>query len=138
MATRKSHMWLGAAAILFAALPSFAVSDAERLEVYKEFLSNFQAKQYAEAQPLAEKLVTMTETQYGPEELQLITPLANLATVHLPAVSSLVGPTHGCAYLFVVVLTARATRATRVRAMAVVPGIGGLLVLRELTRVRRG
>jgi tetratricopeptide (TPR) repeat protein len=82
MATRKSHMWLGAAAILFAALPSFAVSDAERLEVYKEFLSNFQAKQYAEAQPLAEKLVTMTETQYGPEELQLITPLANLATVH--------------------------------------------------------
>jgi tetratricopeptide (TPR) repeat protein len=82
MATRKSHIWLGAAAILFAALPSFAVSDAERLEVYKEFLSNFQAKKYSEAQPLAEKLVSMTETQYGPEEMPLITPLANLATVH--------------------------------------------------------
>ncbi len=82
MATRKSVTWLGAAAILLAALPALAVSDAERLEVYKEFLANFNAKKYADAQPLAEKLVSMTETQYGPEELQLTTPLANLATVH--------------------------------------------------------
>jgi tetratricopeptide (TPR) repeat protein len=82
MATRKSRNWLGAAAMLLAALPAFAVSDAERREVYREFLSHFNAKQYAEAQPLAEKLVTMTETQYGPEELELTTPLANLATVH--------------------------------------------------------
>ncbi len=82
MATRKSHLWLSATAILFAALPCFAVTEAERLEVYKEFLSNFEARKYAEAQPLAEKLVSLTETQYGPEELPLITPLANLATVH--------------------------------------------------------
>jgi tetratricopeptide (TPR) repeat protein len=82
MATRKSHAWLGAAAMLLAALPSFAVSDAERREVYKEFLSHFNARDYAQAQPLAEKLVSMTETQYGPEELALTTPLANLATVH--------------------------------------------------------
>jgi tetratricopeptide (TPR) repeat protein len=82
MATRKSHAWLGAAAMLLAALPSFAVSDAERREVYKEFLSHFNARNYAQAQPLAEKLVSMTETQYGPEELELTTPLANLATVH--------------------------------------------------------
>ncbi|WP_208762343.1 hypothetical protein [Microbispora bryophytorum] len=32
--------------------------------------------------------------------------LANLATVHLPPVSSLVGPLHGCAYLVVVVAAA--------------------------------
>lgn len=82
MATRKSRTWLGAAAMLLAALPVLAVSDAERREVYKEFLSHFNAKQYAEAQPLAEKLVAMTETQYGPEEMELTTPLANLATVH--------------------------------------------------------
>jgi tetratricopeptide (TPR) repeat protein len=82
MATRKSRAWLGAAAMLLAALPSYAVSDAERREVYKEFLSHFNARDYAQAQPLAEKLVSMTETQYGPEELELTTPLANLATVH--------------------------------------------------------
>lgn len=82
MATRKTCSWLGAAAILFATLPAFAVSDAERVEVYKEFLASFNAKKYGEAQPLAEKLVSMTESQYGPEDLQLATPLANLATVH--------------------------------------------------------
>jgi tetratricopeptide (TPR) repeat protein len=82
MATRKSLTWLGAAAILLGMLPAHAVSDAERVEVYKEFLAHFNAKKYAEAQPLAEKLVSMTEMQYGPEELQLTTPLANLATVH--------------------------------------------------------
>jgi tetratricopeptide (TPR) repeat protein len=82
MATRKTFRWLGAAAILFATSPAFAVSDAERVDVYKEFLANFNAKKYAEAQPLAEKLVAMTESQYGPEEMQLTTPLANLATVH--------------------------------------------------------
>lgn len=66
------------------------------------------------------------------ELVSLVVLLTNLATVHLPEVSSLVGPIHGCAYLFVIVLTARATRASRVRATAVVPGIGGVLVLRRI------
>ncbi|HEX2130075.1 MAG TPA: DUF3817 domain-containing protein [Actinophytocola sp.] len=74
----------------------------------------------------------------GTELATLVVLLVNLATVHWPAVSSAVGPTHGCAYLFVVILTVRQTRTPRTRATAVVPGIGGLLVLRRLTRVPRG
>jgi hypothetical protein len=59
---------------------------------------------------------------------------ANLATVHWPQVSSAVGPVHGCAYLFVILFTVRLSRDTRTRLTAVVPGIGGLLVLRRLAR----
>ncbi|MEV5972158.1 DUF3817 domain-containing protein [Streptomyces sp. NPDC051921] len=63
----------------------------------------------------------------------LVVMLANLAGPHLRAVSSLMGPAHGCAYLFVVGATWRITRAARLtRVVALVPGIGGLLVLRQL------
>ncbi|MGW9170110.1 hypothetical protein [Streptomyces decoyicus] len=69
------------------------------------------------------------------ELVSLILMLANLATAHLKPLSSLLGPTHGCAYLFVVLATWRlgpqATTATK--ATAVVPGIGGLLALRRLS-----
>jgi tetratricopeptide (TPR) repeat protein len=88
MATRNSSWWpaataaLGLAASLGAAVPAFAVTDADRVAVYRDFLAQYNARKYAEAQPLAEKLVSMTEEQYGPEELQLTQPLANLATVH--------------------------------------------------------
>lgn len=69
------------------------------------------------------------------ELASLVVMLANLATVHLEPVSSLMGPTHGCAYLFVVVATWRVRQATTLtRATALVPGIGGLLVLRQLAR----
>jgi hypothetical protein len=61
------------------------------------------------------------------ELVSLIVMTANLATAHLGPVSSLMGPTHGCAYLFVVVATWRLRRATPLtKAAAVVPGIGGL------------
>ncbi|GIH61997.1 hypothetical protein [Microbispora siamensis] len=64
--------------------------------------------------------------------------LANLATVHLPPVSSLVGPLHGCAYLFVVVAAARDAECDLTgKALAWLPGIGGLLVLRRLARTPR-
>ncbi|MGP3752290.1 MULTISPECIES: DUF3817 domain-containing protein [unclassified Streptomyces] len=67
------------------------------------------------------------------ELVSLVVMLANLATVHLGPVSSLMGPTHGCAYLVVVIAAWRHERATSaVRALAVVPGIGGLLALRRL------
>jgi hypothetical protein len=67
----------------------------------------------------------------------LLAMLANLATVHWQPVSSLLGPTHGCAYLFVVIATARHRKATgRLVATAVIPGVGGLLVLRRLARMR--
>lgn len=57
--------------------------------------------------------------------------LLNLATVHREAVSSLLGPVHGAAYLFVIGATWQATRTRRLRALAFVPGVGGLLVLRR-------
>jgi hypothetical protein len=70
------------------------------------------------------------------ELLSLVVLLANLATVHLKAVSSLVGPAHGCAYLFVAVATWRLRAADRgTRAVAFVPGVGGLLALRRLAAV---
>lgn len=61
--------------------------------------------------------------------------LANLATVHLSAISSLAGPVHGCAYLFTVVAVARDPRRTPpTTGLALLPGIGGVLALRRLTR----
>ncbi|MEV6814786.1 DUF3817 domain-containing protein [Micromonospora sp. NPDC051296] len=72
------------------------------------------------------------------ELVSLIIMLANLATVHLKPISSLMGPTHGCAYLFVVVATWRLRKATTIaKAVAVIPGIGGLLALRQLARATR-
>ncbi|GAB3411298.1 hypothetical protein GCM10027569_27840 [Flindersiella endophytica] len=59
--------------------------------------------------------------------------LINLATVHWEPISSLAGPTHGCAYLLVVILTWRQPGADpRTKAIAVLPAVGGLLVLRRL------
>ncbi|MGW2839170.1 DUF3817 domain-containing protein [Streptomyces sp. NPDC001493] len=69
------------------------------------------------------------------ELISLIVMLANLATAHLRPISSLMGPTHGCAYLFVVIATWRSASATTTtKAIAVVPGVGGLLALRRLHR----
>ena len=39
--------------------------------VYREFRTQYDARQYAAAKPLAEKLVQLTEEQYGPEELRV-------------------------------------------------------------------
>jgi hypothetical protein len=67
------------------------------------------------------------------EFLSLLALLVNLATAHLPVITSLGGPIHGCAYLFVVVATLRnptvSTSTTKV--LAWLPGVGGLLVLRR-------
>ncbi|WP_329171366.1 DUF3817 domain-containing protein [Streptomyces decoyicus] len=69
------------------------------------------------------------------ELVSLLLMLANLATAHLKPLSSLLGPTHGCAYLCVVLATWRLAHATTAtKATAVVPGIGGLLALRRLSR----
>jgi hypothetical protein len=57
--------------------------------------------------------------------------LVNLATVHWPAVASLFGPIHGCAYLFVIGATLREYGDASTRLLAFVPGIGGLLVIRR-------
>jgi hypothetical protein len=72
------------------------------------------------------------------ELLSLVLLLANLATVHWPPVASLLGPVHGCAYLFVIGATLRVTADLRSRLVAVVPGVGGLLVLRRIRSGRAG
>jgi tetratricopeptide (TPR) repeat protein len=85
MAARRKSGWLKPTALVIAlALPlsAAAVSDADRIAVYREFRAQYDARKYAEAQPLAERLVELTEAQYGSEELALTNPLTNLATVH--------------------------------------------------------
>ena len=58
---------------------------------------------------------------------------ANLFTVHWPAVSSALGPTHGTAYLVTIVTAFSAAGArTRAKWLSFVPGIGGYLALRSL------
>ena len=69
------------------------------------------------------------------ELVSLIVLLANLFTVHLQPVAALMGPTHGCAYLFVVIATWRFEDApVAAKLLAVVPGAGGLLALRQIVR----
>lgn len=74
-----------AAPVLLAPAPTAApppVDDAQRLGVYREFRSRFDAKQYRDALPLAQKLIELTEQQYGSEHAALLNPLSNLGTVH--------------------------------------------------------
>ncbi|MFD5478841.1 DUF3817 domain-containing protein [Streptomyces hawaiiensis] len=69
------------------------------------------------------------------ELISLIVMLANVFTIHLKPISSLMGPTHGCAYLFVVIATWRLRRSpAAAKVLALVPGAGGLLALRRLDR----
>jgi tetratricopeptide (TPR) repeat protein len=86
MTAVKYSGWLITAALVcvtcLQATPAYAVTDADRLAVYKDFRAQFDARKYAEAQPLAERLVALTEEQYGAEDLALTNPLTNLATVH--------------------------------------------------------
>ena len=58
--------------------------------------------------------------------------LLNLATVHSEAVSSVLGPTHGCAYPLVIIAALRKSRRTWTSLLAFVPGIGGLPAVRRL------
>jgi hypothetical protein len=70
------------------------------------------------------------------ELLSLLVLLLNLATIHHPAITSLGGPVHGSAYLFVVILTMAAPEpSARARLLALIPGVGGLLATRALRRV---
>jgi len=71
------------------------------------------------------------------ELISLIVMLANVFTVHIRSISSFIGPAHGCAYLFVVVATVRLKQApTAAKMLALIPGVGGLLALRQLDRFR--
>lgn len=72
------------------------------------------------------------------EFVSLVLLLGNFATVRWPALASLVGPIHGCAYLLVIGLVLRRTGDRRTRLLAIVPGIGGLLASRRLARTLSG
>jgi tetratricopeptide (TPR) repeat protein len=82
MGSVKTLGWLCITLVAGLLSPAFAVTDADRIAVYREFRTQFDAKQYAAAQPLAERLVQLTEEQFGADELALTNPLTNLATVH--------------------------------------------------------
>lgn len=58
------------------------MTDADRVQVYKEFRTLFDAKRYGEALPLAVQIVSMTEEQYGASDRALVNPLTNLGTVY--------------------------------------------------------
>lgn len=67
------------------------------------------------------------------EALSLLLLLTNLITVHIGQIASLAGPIHGTAYLVVIAMTfLQAAAPRRGRWLSLVPGIGGLLVLRVL------
>lgn len=80
---RRSLQWFAALVAAWAsAQAAAAVTDADRQSLYKDFRTLFDAKRYAEALPLAEKIVSMTEEQYGATDRALVNPLTNLGTVH--------------------------------------------------------
>ena len=68
------------------------------------------------------------------ESVSLLVLLINLATTRLQAITSLVGPLHGTAYLAVITVTvlAPSTASSGARWRAAIPAIGGLLALRRL------
>lgn len=57
--------------------------------------------------------------------------LTNLATLHLPAVSQILGPVHGMAYLGTIVAAALTAGGHHpVWLLSLIPGVGGVLALR--------
>jgi hypothetical protein len=65
----------------------------------------------------------------------LLVLLANLATVHVPVVATLLGPLHGGAYLAAIIGTAMtAGLLSRPTLLSLVPGIGGTLAVATLRR----
>ncbi|HEY0813696.1 MAG TPA: DUF3817 domain-containing protein [Pseudonocardia sp.] len=69
------------------------------------------------------------------ETVSLAVLLGNLATMHVQAVASAVGPLHGFSYLATIAVAFLIALPNRIRMLALIPGIGGLLVLRKLRAV---
>lgn len=67
----------------------------------------------------------------GVELATLVLMLANLFTVHLPAVTRVLGPVHGLVYTGTVLAAALVMRGRHaVWLWALIPGVGGLLAAR--------
>jgi hypothetical protein len=68
----------------------------------------------------------------------LLVLLANLATVHVPVVATILGPVHGCAYLAAIIGTAvHAGALSRPTLLSVIPGLGATLAVAALRRRTR-
>jgi tetratricopeptide (TPR) repeat protein len=61
-------------------VPALAVTDADRVQVYHDFRTAFDARRYQDALPLAQKVVQLTEEQYGADNRAMVNPLSNLGT----------------------------------------------------------
>ena len=70
------------------------------------------------------------------ETVSLLVLLGNLATVHVAALASLLGPVHGCAYLATIATAFLLPLPRRTRLLTLVPGVGGLLALRRTAATR--
>jgi hypothetical protein len=69
------------------------------------------------------------------ELASLLVLLANLATVHVPVVATILGPLHGCAYIAAIIGTAMsAGPASRPTLLSTIPGVGGSLAVATLRR----
>jgi len=77
---RPLKLLLMLAAAVLAPASALAVTDAERVALYREYRAAFDAHRYPDALPLAEKLVALTQEQYGANDRELVNPLANLGT----------------------------------------------------------
>lgn len=78
MSTLKLSLMVAVA--LLAPAAALAVTDADRVSLYREFRTAFDAHRYPDALPLAAKLVALTEEQYSASDRALVNPLCNLAT----------------------------------------------------------
>ena len=70
------------------------------------------------------------------ETVSLLVLMGNLATAHVPALASLLGPVHGCAYLATIATAFLLPLPRRTRLLTLVPGVGGLLALRRTAATR--
>jgi hypothetical protein len=70
----------------------------------------------------------------GAEAVTLVVLLGNLLSTHAQAITTLLGPLHGTAYLVVIAATSTIPAATApgARWRALIPGIGGLLAVRRI------
>ncbi|TCN35803.1 hypothetical protein EV644_11458 [Kribbella orskensis] len=77
--------------------------------------------------------LTVLKLAAAAEAITVTLLFANLLTVHWPAASSALGPTHGTAYLVTVVTALTATNApAKAKWLSFVPAVGGYLALRVL------
>ncbi|MFD7239853.1 hypothetical protein ACFWAT_31665 [Streptomyces syringium] len=76
----------------------------------------------------------------GAEAASFAVLLGNLLTTHTQAITTLVGPLHGTAYLVVIAAASMVPSAAApgARWRAAVPGAGGLLALRRIRNGSRG